>query len=80
MLLFSATENTSVIFCINQTRGLAWNEFMTGQKRLALGEKPARKSANGEATMIIVSRRKTQHMENQNRKVRTTRKHEKLKI
>jgi len=57
-------ENSSIIFCINQTRGLVWNELITGQKRIAFGKKPARKSANGEATMGNVSRRKTQRMEN----------------
>jgi len=50
-----------------------------GQRRIAFGKKPARKSANGEATMNNVSRRKTQQTENQNRKARTTRKHEKRK-
>jgi hypothetical protein len=67
------------MFCINQTSGLVWNELITGQKRIAFGNKPARKSANGEAMMSKVSRRKSQQMENQNRKTRTTRKHEKRK-
>jgi len=38
--------------------------------------KPAKKSANGEAKMSNIFRRKTQQIENQNRKARTTREHE----
>jgi hypothetical protein len=76
MLLFLAVENASIIFCIYQTKGLVWDELITGQKRIAFGKKPARKSANGEAMMSNVSRRKNQQMENQNRKARTTKKKE----